>query len=200
MTFSVNLTDTNDPVLLEVDMLCANSGQNPDYMAKSNNNPLVRGLVRTNLSMPAFGVVSEVTNNVPDGTNNVPGGTNFTNSNPGVSQSMILGDPIQVLMGSPGSPVPIAPPSSDYTNNPHGPDGIPQTPCATTGYAVGYPNALTNGNGDTYQYWDGSWNAAVLSHIKVCLPPIPPSDGSSNPTSSRLLGALPTPNTYPCQE
>jgi hypothetical protein len=66
---SVNLTDSNDPSIIEVDRLNANSNQNPNALPISTGNPLVRGLVRTNLSIPSFGVVSELTNRTINGAN-----------------------------------------------------------------------------------------------------------------------------------
>jgi hypothetical protein len=85
---SVSLTDTNDPKMLEVDRLNSHNNQNANAGPQSQFNPLVRGLVRTNLSIPSFGVVSEMTNR----TVGAPG---FCSQTAGVCDSLYIGDPIQ---------------------------------------------------------------------------------------------------------
>ncbi len=60
---SFSLDDTNDPTLLDVDPLNAHNNQQAHPVPQGSYLPLVRGLVRTNLSVPALGVVSEATNN-----------------------------------------------------------------------------------------------------------------------------------------
>lgn len=84
MTFSLQPGQGKPPVLLEVDLLNANNRQNTNAGVMAPNNPLVRGLVRTNLSMPSFGVVSEAVQNT-SGTNYCAGG---------VSDLFTIGDPI----------------------------------------------------------------------------------------------------------
>jgi hypothetical protein len=119
----------------------------------------VRGLVRTNLSMPAFGVVSEITNNTG------PGQPNFCTKNPGVCQNMIVGDPLQTLMSQT-----ISPPAAAA------PDGAPIIPSSP------------NNNSSAYNYWTAnpSLNASALTHIKLCLPSSDPS--SPFYKSSSILG------------
>jgi hypothetical protein len=84
---SVNLTDTADPVILEVDRLNSQNNQNANAGPQNPVNPLVRGLVRTNLSAPSFAVVSEMTNRTVQGTP-------YCSQANSACASMVVGDPL----------------------------------------------------------------------------------------------------------
>jgi hypothetical protein len=77
---------------MEVDWLNAHNNQNGNAMLQATNNPLVRGLVKTNLSVPSLAVVSEATNN----------GASYCKTNPttgsgrGVCDAMTIGDPVHI--------------------------------------------------------------------------------------------------------
>lgn len=87
ITLGLNLTDGNDPSVLDIDLLNANNAQNTRAAPNATQAPLARGLTRTNLSVPSFAVVSEATNNGLDST--------YCTLNAGTCDAMVTGDPMQ---------------------------------------------------------------------------------------------------------